>query len=248
MGEAIVGTTSGRHVASAASIGPTELTERRTIGGYAGSIRSNIPSVATATFLRYAGLACLGGGLSWLVSGLAESAGCWALGTSSASYLWFALFALSPLGGPLGLHAQRATGHGRLGQAGWVGLLAAQVGLLSYSVGALVGVLQPEREVVLVSRALGALLVGLGMVTAGTSVIVARRLTGWRAAAPILVGLYYVVMIPVQVMVFIIPTGRPSVFLLAGWGLPWMLLGAALLASAPQAQSSASVAVITEAA
>lgn len=78
----------------------------------------------------------------------------------------------------------------------------------------------------------GALLVGVGMLTLGISVFVARRLTGWRRMAPLFVGLYYIVMIPFQIVFFIIPKGQPSPILLGFWSVTWILFGYAIWSSA----------------
>lgn len=77
----------------------------------------------------------------------------------------------------------------------------------------------------------GALLVGLGMLAPGIATIAARQLRDWRSIAPLLVGLYYAVMLPTQLVFFIGPNGMPSVALLAFWGLTWALLGCAIWSS-----------------
>jgi uncharacterized membrane protein len=63
------------------------------------------------------------------------------------------------------------------------------------------------------------------MLTLGAATSMARRLPGWRRIAPVMVGIYYACMIPIQIIFFIIPQGAPSVTILAFWGLPWALLG-----------------------
>jgi hypothetical protein len=63
------------------------------------------------------------------------------------------------------------------------------------------------------------------MLTLGGATSMARRLQGWRRIAPVMVGIYYACMIPIQIIFFIIPKGSPSVTILAFWGLPWALLG-----------------------
>ncbi|MCJ8009685.1 hypothetical protein ACFFF5_17535 [Lederbergia wuyishanensis] len=78
----------------------------------------------------------------------------------------------------------------------------------------------------------GALLVGVGMLTLGIAVFVARWLSGWRRIAPLLVGLYYVGMIPFQIIFFIIPNGQPSPILLGFWSVAWILFGYAIWSSA----------------
>lgn len=78
----------------------------------------------------------------------------------------------------------------------------------------------------------GALLVGVGMLTLGIVMFVARALTGWRRMAPLFVGLYYVVMIPFQIVFFIVPNGEPSSLLLGLWSITWILFGYAIWSSA----------------
>jgi hypothetical protein len=68
----------------------------------------------------------------------------------------------------------------------------------------------------------------------GIAVILARRLSGWRRYAPLSVGVYYALMIPVQIVFFIGPNGAPSSTLLAFWGFAWALLGYAIFTSATQ--------------
>jgi|GEM_PF-6195892 len=79
----------------------------------------------------------------------------------------------------------------------------------------------------------GALLVGIGMLTLGIVVFVTRSLTGWRRMASLFVGLYYVAMIPFQIVFFIIPNGEPSSLLLGLWSVAWILFGYAIWSSAP---------------
>jgi len=79
----------------------------------------------------------------------------------------------------------------------------------------------------------GALLVGVGMLMLGIVEFVARSLTGWRRMAPLFVGLYYVAMIPFQIVFFIIPNGEPSSLLLGFWSVAWILFGYAIWSSAP---------------
>jgi hypothetical protein len=86
--------------------------------------------------------------------------------------------------------------------------------------------------------ALGALLSGVGMLPLGIATLMARRLPGWRRFAPLVVGLYYILMIPIQVVFFIIPNGTPSPTLLVFWGLTWALLGHAIFTSVWAAQAS----------
>jgi hypothetical protein len=110
------------------------------------------------------------------------------------------------------------------------------VGLISYLTGQL---LQTAfgfaTQEIGIFYAAGALLVGLGTLLLGIAVILARRLSGWRRYAPLSVGAYYALMIPVQIVFFIGPNGAPSSTLLAFWGFAWALLGYAIFTSTSQA-------------
>jgi hypothetical protein len=175
--------------------------------------------------IRLAGLGCLIGGLLFfslnLVPGLGPD-GPLAL----LSNLLSVLLLLGLLGGPVGLIAMGAIGEGRTKLAGRIGAGVALLGLLSYLGGVVYTTLvDPSMGLF---YALGALLSGVGMLIMGVAVILARRLGGWRRLTPALVGLYYLLMIPIQVVFFIGPTGQPSELLLGFWGLAWALLGAAI--------------------
>jgi hypothetical protein len=69
-------------------------------------------------------------------------------------------------------------------------------------------------------------------------VLLAPRLRGWQRFAPLLVGVYYALMIPIQIVFFIVPNGKLSAMLLALWGLTWALLGYAIYSIARQAQAA----------
>jgi hypothetical protein len=140
------------------------------------------------------------------------------------------------MGGPLGLLASGAANGGQTGRAGLIGAIISLLGLLSYLIGVLyTSLVDPEMGIF---YALGALLSGVGMLPLGIAVLWARRLGGWQRFAPLLVGVYYALMIPIQIVFFIDPNGKPSATLLALWGLTWALLGYALFSSSRQRQAS----------
>lgn len=174
---------------------------------------------------RVAGLICLAGGLFWVLSLLQTGAGST---TPRPLMLLFALANLCLMAGPLALRALQAAGAGWTGRVGAVGMAIALLGQLAYIVGAGYIATHPADEFTQPFTPLGAVLVGLGMLLLGLAAARARRLAGWRAFAPLLVGAFYWLMIPVQVVAFIGPTGQPSYKLLAAWGLCWMLLGYAI--------------------
>jgi hypothetical protein len=72
---------------------------------------------------------------------------------------------------------------------------------------------------------LGALLTGLGMLIVGIQVARAGELKKWKRFTPLLVGLYpFVIMFPIVMI-----TGSPSIHAIMLWGIPWKIMGFALL-------------------
>jgi hypothetical protein len=171
------------------------------------------------------GRACLAGGMLFAGLNSLEDLG---LAQSPPGLLLVigVVLLLCLMGGPLGLLASSAAGSGRTGRTGIIGAIISLMGLLFYLVGVLyTGLVDPEMGIF---YALGALLSGVGMLLLGIAVLLAKRLEGWRRFTPLLVGAYYVLMIPIQIVFFIGPHGRPSATLLALWGLTWALLGYAI--------------------
>jgi len=183
----------------------------------------------TAIIVRLFGLACMVGGLLWWLLNASEAFGI-PLGPRVVGGVIGVVLLVGLMGGPLGLLALRATGRLKPGLAG---ITITIIGLISYLTGQLLqtafGFVTQEIGIF---YAAGALLVGLGTLLLGIAAILARRLSGWRRYAPLSVGVYYALMIPVQVVFFIGPNGAPSSTLLAFWGFAWVLLGYAILTSA----------------
>jgi len=172
------------------------------------------------------GLVVWPGGLAWFALCLLVASGIERSWNPAASNLLFALTNLCLMGGPIGLLILRAAGDGWKLRAGLTGASVTLLGQCSYIAGAsYTFVAGEENGFVHSSRALGALLIGVGMLTLGSATSMARRLPRWRRIIPVTVGLYYACMIPIQITFFIIPKGSPSVTILAFWGLPWALLG-----------------------
>jgi hypothetical protein len=192
----------------------------------------------TAIIVRLFGLACMLGGLLWWLLNASEVIGI-PLGPPVVGGVIGVVLLVGLTGGPLGLLALRATGRLKTGLAGTA---VTMVGLISYLTGQLLQtVFGFATQEIGIFYGAGALLVGLGTLLLGIATILARRLSGWRRYAPLSVGAYYALMIPVQVVFFIGPNGAPSSTLLAFWGFTWALLGYAIFTSAsqpPHAQSS----------
>lgn len=172
--------------------------------------------------VRIAGVLCAVGGAGWLVNGLWASA----MGSPEgaafvvAEVLWIVIQSLLLIG-VIGLALSGAA-------PGWLGVSALGVVLLGRAefVVAEVHSLAIGEESLLLP--LGALITVAGMTLVGIAVLRARRWEGWRRFMPLLVGLYpFVAMFP---LVFVI--SEPSYLSIAGWGLPWILLGYALWSSA----------------
>ncbi len=175
--------------------------------------------------IRFAGLACIIGGLLWSVLV--------AIDQSEASIPDYVSGLLIPIPmligmacGPLGLLALRADRSGGMRRTGIVGASITLLGILAYLAAALSPYFAGEEVEIFYPA--GALLAGIGMVTLGIAAFAGRWLPGWRRAAPLCVGLYYVGMIPFQIVFFIIPDGEPSPILLGIWSVAWILFGYAL--------------------
>lgn len=191
--------------------------------------RSNQSSLAvTAGRIRFTGLACLIGGLLWVVLVSVEQ---FQAVPSIVSGLLIPIPMLLGLAcGPLGLLILRDSGNGRMRRVGLIGTSISLLGVCSYLAAALSQyVVGYEVEFF---YPIGALLVGVGMIMLGIVVFVARWMAGWRRMAPLFVGLYYVAMIPFQIVFFIIPNGEPSPILLGFWSVTWILHGYAIWSSA----------------
>jgi hypothetical protein len=198
------------------------------------SLTSTNSRSETAVIVRLFGLACMVGGLLWWLLNASEPFGI-PLGPPLVGGVIGVVLLVGLTGGPLGLLALRATGNLRMGL---IGNVVTLVGLLSYLIGqTLQTVFGYAVQEIGIFYAAGALLVGIGTLVLGISTIRARRLSGWRRFAPLSVGAYYALMIPVQVVFFIGPDGAPSNTLLAFWGLTWMLLGYAIQSEAREPES-----------
>jgi hypothetical protein len=72
---------------------------------------------------------------------------------------------------------------------------------------------------------IGAFLSGLGMLIVGIQVVRSGQLKQWKRFTPLLVGLYpFLFMFPI-----VLATGSPSIYAILLWGIPWKIMGCALL-------------------
>jgi hypothetical protein len=135
--------------------------------------------------------------------------------------------------GVIGLARSGAAGNG-----GWL----AKLGLSVTLVGSVL--LIPFELLLLMNVALGELLLGfyapltgLGLLLTGIVVLRVGRWQGWQRFTPLICGLYpFLVLIPVFAA-----SGGPNFWAIAGWQVPFVLLGLALrsVAGAPEAMQSA---------
>ena len=178
--------------------------------------------------VRTAGILCAVGGAGWLVIGLLAP-------VSQPHSVAFALMQvpwiivqLLLLVGVVGLAFSGVA-------SGWFGGFALSIALL----GRVVFVLAEIHSLILrddssVLLPLGAVITAVSMTLVGIAVLRRRHWRGWQRFTPLLVGVYpFVAMFP-----FIFVTGDPNILAIAGWGLPWFLLGYAIWSSAAEVQPS----------
>ncbi len=189
--------------------------------------------------IRFAGLACLAGGILQIIFGilyLLANGAATEKSSPPALLVLFGIVALCLMGAPLGLLALRATGSGVVGVIGKIGLVITMLGLLSYITGMGYILLNPAQEYNQNFTPAGAVLESLGMLLVGIAVVSAKRLRGWRRFAPLFVPLYYALMLPVQIVLFIGSGLPPSLPLIGLWGSMWILVGLAIRSSAAEVE------------
>ena len=175
-----------------------------------------------------AGLLCALGGAGWLVVGsasllLTEPDGA----AFIASELAFVVVQLLLLAGVVGLTLSGAAP----GWFGGISLGIALIGRVDFVAAEVHSLIIGDLSILL---PLGALITAVGMTLVGIAVLRAKRWDGWRRFAPLIAGVYpFVAMFP-----YIFVTSEPSMLAIAGWGLPWLLLGYAIRSSAQQQRAS----------
>jgi len=133
----------------------------------------------------------------------------------------FGVAVLGLMGGVLGLWSLRAGGSGWLPQTATV---VALVGLLLWTIGGLYLTTNASADQVFTPA--GGLISSIGMIMLGIAVIRARVLNDWRKFVPLLVGGWFFVQLPLQVIFFIGVQGSPSYTILLGvFGVLWALVG-----------------------
>ena len=198
----------------------------------------SVQSSEQARTFWMAGVLCAVGGASWLVNGMVN--GVVSLVTSQpygvisppygmvfaiADIFWVVIQSLLLIG-VVGLVLSGAA-------PGWFGGIALGLALLGRvdfvvaEIHSLINVLTIGEDTS-VLLPLGALTTAVGMTLVGIAVLRAKRWGGWQRFTPFLAGIYpFVAMFP-----FIFITSEPNALAIAGWGLPWLLLGYALWSSA----------------
>jgi len=195
---------------------------------------------------RIAGLACTLGGLLFLfyftgLNGLiaALTPPLEAASVPALKMILTCVAAVCMAGGPLGLLALGAAGDGGRRALGWAGAGLTLLGLLSYIVGSLFIYNFPERAFRQLFTPGGSALMTLGMLLLGAAVLRAGRWRGWRAAVPLVTGLYFPLQFPLQAALFLGKGRGPNPTLLGAWGLCWLLLGIAISSAACPFKASA---------
>ena len=175
-----------------------------------------------------AGVLCAISGAGWLVNGVLSLVMSQPDGAAFAiSEVFWIIIQLLLLIGVVGLALSGAA-------PGWFGGISLGIALLGRAdfVAAEIHSLFIGYDSDLL--ALGALITAVGMTLVGIAVLRAKRWGGWERFTPLLVGVYpFVVMFP-----FIFITDEPSQLAIAGWGLPWLLLGYAIWTNTRERRTS----------
>lgn len=182
---------------------------------------SSAGRLTTQSAARTAGVLCAVGGFGWLANGLWASVASQPTGAAFvvAEAFWIVIQTLLLIG-VAGLALMGAAP----GWFGWSALVIALLGRAAFVAAESHSLAIGEESALL---PVGALITAVGMTLVGIAVLHARRWEGWRRFTPLLVGAYpFVAMFP-----FIFITDEPSYLAIAGWGLPWLLLGYAIWAS-----------------
>src|SRR6266699_1573346 len=138
---------------------------------------------------RLIGLLCLIGGILQLSDTPLDL--WWSTPTSPvhavAQGIW-GIANLALIGGPIGIIARRFASPGWLAMAG---VSVTILGNLSQTSGMICYLFLPHSAGGQVLTPLGGILITLGMVVLGRATLLGKKLSGWQAWTPLLVGLYF---------------------------------------------------------
>jgi hypothetical protein len=173
---------------------------------------------------RLASLACLAGGTVQIIYGLLSIPAHYGPGTD---YGWDeALWAVANAGmigavvGLLALDVARPR---------WLAVIGATLGVLGNLIRIVVSVVLIKNPTAVVDpyilSSIGLMLMGMGAL--GVATLVGRQLEGWRRWTPFLVAGFALITAPTYYISLSL-----HFFLLGLWGVPWMLIGYAVLAHA----------------
>ncbi len=172
-------------------------------------------------FVRTAGWWCIIGALMGIGVGLKEALFPTPFGTLQNVFMQGVVFIANALVliGVIGLAYSGAAGKGWLAKAGLGVAVLASVLFLPFEV--LVAVNEDLGGALL---GLSAMLQALGLALAGIAVLRADHWGGWQRFTPLLCGLYtFLILIPALVL-----SNGYNAWALAGWQIPFALLGLAL--------------------
>ncbi len=193
---------------------------------------------------RFAGIACLTGGLLFFLDFAVVG---WALKTQFLSFsnqsanltraiLWVGV-GLGLTGGAIGLSLCGATGtrwHRKLGICGTVFNL---LGAVSYIIGTIFIYNFPDRATKQFFTPLASLLLTIGMLKLAVAVMTAGVWRDWRKFIPLIVGLYFPLQLPLQIVFFLGQGKGPNALLLGFWGVFWAFLGAVIWTKVPRTKA-----------
>ncbi|GHO81018.1 hypothetical protein KSD_87890 [Ktedonobacter sp. SOSP1-85] len=177
---------------------------------------------------RLIGLLCLIGGILQLADTPLDL--WWSDPTSpvhAVARLIWAIANVALIGGPIGIIARRFV------FPGWLAIAGASVtilGTLSQASGMICYLFLPNSGAGQVLTPPGGILIALGMVALGIAALLRKKLPGWQAWVPLLVGLYFIAQLVLIQVPFFLRKGHlifaPLVDL---WGFFWILLGVVIV-------------------
>lgn len=194
--------------------------------------------------VRFAGIACMAGGLLFFLDFAIVG---WAIKTHFLSHskqavnliraISWCIASLGLTGGAFGITLLGATGGGWRKKLGFCGIIYNLLGAISYIVGTIFIYNFPDHATKQFFTPLGSLLLTIGMLKLAVAVMTAKIWRDWRKFVPLLVGLYFPLQLPLQIVFFLGQGKGPNPLLLGVWGLFWVLLGAVIWASVPKSES-----------